>query len=337
METTKAEEYVMINKDPDAGTKYDFPRDSVGYGEQGLKCDWPGKKKIALSFVLNYEEGGERSLSLGDECPEWYMYTSCRDGPSIARDYDVETEYDYGSRCGVWRMIRLFKKHNLKLTAYAVGKAFECNPEAAKAFVRDGHEIASHAYRWIPYDDLSPEKEKGLILKQIDTLQKTTGLKTFGWYMGRLSAHSIALIVETYRELGLPLPYISDNYADDVPYWTDVPQEKSLPDSEKKGLLYVPYNLDCNDYRFLRPCGWRSEEDYYQHLVNSFDVLYGEGGKIMTVGLHCRIMGKPGYNRALERFIEYVEKKPDVWICTRSQIADWFKAKYPYKPGHKAD
>lgn len=336
MQATVAKAYTETNGDPNAGTKYDFKRDLVGYGEKSFDPKWPNNAKVAISFVLNYEEGGERSLAYGDEFGEYTLATPCREKPGINRNFEAESEYDYGARAGVWRVLRLFKEFNYHLTAYVVGKAFDMNPPVAKAFVRDGHEIASHAYRWIPYDTVTPEVEKGLIMKQIETLKKACGITTLGWYMGRLSAQSQALIIEAHKEVGLPLTYISDNYADDVPYWTDVPQEKNLPDSEKKGLLYVPYNFDCNDFRFLSPCGWRSEEDYYQHLCNYFDTIYAEGGKMMTVGLHCRIIGKPGTIRALARFLEYISKKTGVWVATRSEIANHFKGKFPYKPGQLA-
>ena len=334
MESTQAVPYrTEVNKDPNAGTKYDFKRDHIGYGEEGLNCEWPENKKIAISFVLNYEEGGERQLTIGDSTSEFSLFTGSVGKPQDFRAYDVESEYDYGSRAGVWRILRLFKKCGVPLTAYAVGRAFEANPEAAKAFVRDGHEIASHAYRWIPYQPVSPEEEKGLILQQLQTLKEMTGVENPGWYMGRLSPQSIGLITEVYREQGLELPFISDQYGDDVPFWTDIPAEKDLPDSEKKGLLYVPYSLDCNDYRFLNANGFRSDQAFLDHIMNAFEILYEEGGKMMTIGLHCRIIGKPGYFQSLKKFVEYVSSKPDVWVTTRTQIANHYKSKHPYVPG----
>ncbi|WEJ92939.1 hypothetical protein PSN45_000397 [Yamadazyma tenuis] len=303
-----------VNVDKNQGTKYDFKRDLIGYGRQGLDCQWPENRKVAVSFVLNYEEGAERSLSLGDETAEFSLSTPSKTGPLPNRAYDIETEYDYGSRAGVWRILRLFSKHENKITAYAVGKAFERNPDVANAFVRDGHEIASHAYRWIPYADVAPEVEKAYILKELEALKETTGEDAPGWYMGRLSPQSWALICEVYREMGKELPYISDYYGDDVPYWADIPAEQDLPDNEKKGLLLVPYSFDCNDYRFLNANGFRSIQGFYDHLKNAFDTLYAEGGKMMTVGLHCRIIGRPGYFQALKKFVEYVNSHEDVWI-----------------------
>lgn len=322
-----------VNIDKNANTKFDFSRNLLGYGEEGLDLQWPDNKKIAVSFVLNYEEGGERSLQYGDETSEFVLYTSSKPGPILQRAYEVESEYDYGSRVGVWRILKLFKKFGNRITAYAVGKAFETNPAVPEAFVRDGHEIASHAYRWIPYEDKSPELEKAYILKQLETLETLTGEKTPGWYMGRLSPQSMGLITEVYRELGKELPYMSDYYGDDVPVWVDVPAEKDLPDEEKKGLLFVPYSFDTNDYRFLTTNGFRAAEAFYEHMKNAFDTLYEEGGKMMTVGLHCRIIGRPGYFQALKKFVEYVNLHDDVWVCSRSDIATHFKSKYPYKPG----
>lgn len=333
METTTACEIpTEVNIDKNAGTKYDFKRDLYGYGEQGLNCEWPKGKKVAVSFVLNYEEGGERSLALGDETSEFTLYTSSKPGPMPNRAYEVESEYDYGARAGVWRILRLFKKFNNRITAYAVGRAFEANKSVAQAFVRDGHEIASHAYRWIPYDGVPPELEKAYILKQLECLKETTGVDNCGWYMGRLSPQTMGLIAETYREQGKELPYLSDYYGDDVPYWVDVPAEKELSDEEKKGMLLVPYSFDCNDYRFLNTNGFRSTQAFFDHLKNAFDTLYEEGGKMMTVGLHCRIIGRPGYFQALKKFVEYVNSHEDVWVCSRSDIADHFKSKFPYEP-----
>ncbi|ODV84151.1 carbohydrate esterase family 4 protein [[Candida] arabinofermentans NRRL YB-2248] len=333
MEATTAIEYPKeVNKDKNFGTKYEFPRDLVGYGEAGLDCNWPDEKKVAISFVLNYEEGGERSLTLGEDTTEFNLYTGSKGLPLPFRAIDVESEYDYGARAGVWRVLRLFKQYDMKLTAYAVGRALERNLEVAKAFVRDGHEIASHAYRWIPYADLKPEEEKAFILKQMKSLKETTGVENCGWYMGRPSSQTMGLLCETYKELGLQLPYFSDYYGDDVPRWVDVPAEKNLPSEEKEGMLLVPYSLDCNDYRFLNANGFRSEQAFLDHLINAFDTLYEEGGKMMTVGLHCRIIGKPGYYQALKKFVEYINRKPDIWVCTRAEIASHFKEKFPYQP-----
>lgn len=337
MQSTKALPYPdEVNIDKLQGTKYDFARDLIGYGEKSLDAKWPSGKKVAISFVLNYEEGGERSLSLGDDTQEFTLTTPSKGVPIPFRLFDLESEYDYGSRAGVWRIFRLFKKYNYPLTGYIVGKAAERNPEVMKAFLRDGHEIASHAYRWIPYAGLEPEVEKGYIIKQLQELKNITGEYPKGWYYGRLSTHALGLVTEVYRELGIPLEYISDYYGDDVPRWIEVPAEKDLPKEEKKGLLLVPYSYDCNDFRFLNPNGFRSDSAFLEHLINAFTTLYEEadecGAKMMTVGLHCRIIGKPGYFQSLKKFIEHISQFEDVWVCRRIDIANHFKETFPYSP-----
>ncbi|ODV84150.1 carbohydrate esterase family 4 protein [[Candida] arabinofermentans NRRL YB-2248] len=322
----------FFNNYPLKDTKYDFGRDLIGYGEDSMDPQWPNGAKIAVSFVLNYEEGAERSMTIGDAGTEHTMFTGLPGGALNYRAFEVESEYDYGSRSGVWRIARLFKKHNYPMSIWAVGHAFELNQPLVDALVRDGHEIASHAYRWIPYSEVTPEVEKAYIKKQLESIKKTSGVYPHGWYYGRQSTHSLALLYETYKECGVELKYVSDAYADDIPYWMDVPAEKSLPKEERKGMLMVPYSLDCNDYRLLNSNGFRSAGAFYEHLSNAFDVLYDEGGKMMTIALHCRIMGKPGYFRALQDFVEYISSKPDVWVPTRSEIADHFKSKFPYQP-----
>lgn len=322
----------FFNNYPLKDTKFDFDRNLIGYGEESLDPKWPENSKIAVSFVLNYEEGAERSLKLGDNTSEFTMFTGLSGGPPTYRAFEVESEYDYGSRAGVWRIMRLFKKHDMPLTIWAVGHAFEQHQALVDAMVRDGHEIASHAYRWIPYRETTPEVEKAFIKKQLATLKKTAGCYPAGWYYGRQSTHSLALLHEAYKEMDVKLNYVSDAYGDDIPYWMDVPAEKELPPEKRKGMLMVPYSLDCNDYRFLNPHGFRSPGQFFEHLKNAFDILYDEGGKMMTVALHCRIMGKPAYFKALKDFVEYISAKDEVWVPTRNQIANHFRENFPYSP-----
>ena len=257
-----------------------------------------------------------------------------------ARAVNVESVYEYGSRAGVWRIFNLFNKHNMKYTLYAVGQAIELNPEVAISSVKNGHDIASHAYRWIDYHDMPVEKEKELIHKEIDTITKITGSPPKGWYYGRLSQRSHALVFDVYKERGIPLVWESDSYADDVPYWIDVPAEKDLPDSEAKGMLMVPYSYDCNDYKFHIASGFNSPDEFFNYLKSAFDVLYEEGTagapKMMTIGLHCRIVGKPARFAALKRFVEYIEAREGVWVATRTQIAEHFREKFPYRRGQRA-
>ncbi|KAK6459504.1 possibe polysaccharide deacetylase [Scheffersomyces xylosifermentans] len=313
METTKAAPLPSgKNIDP---LQNDFEGDLVGNGEKSFDAKWPHGKKIAVSFVLNYEEGGERSLSLGDETHEFTLSTPSKGLKVPYRCLDIESEYDYGARVGVWRILRLFKEYGYPLTGYVVGKAAERNPDVMKAIIRDGHEIASHAY----------QVEKSYIINQLETIKKWTGEYPQGWYY----------VVEVYKELGVPLSYISDYYGDDIPRWIAVPAEKDLPAKEREGLLLVPYSYDCNHFRFLNPNGFRSNSAFLEHLISAFTTLHEEademGCKMMTVGLHCRIAGKPGYFQALKKFIEYINQFPDVWVCRRKDIADHFREN-PYSP-----
>ncbi|KAJ9137838.1 Glycoside hydrolase/deacetylase, partial [Coniochaeta hoffmannii] len=282
---------------------YGFDRDFKGYGEKGLKLQWPNNAKIAVSFVINYEEGGERSVLSGDGVSE----TNLRENPGSAprvneRNYNTESEYEYGSRAGWWRLFRLFQRYGMKFTLYAVAQAVEENPDVAKRCVEEGHDVASHAYRWLDYHDFSVEKEKDFIRKAITSLKKLTGYAPKGWYYGRPSPQSRVLVPQVYKEMGEELSWLSDTYADDVPYWTDLPSEKGDPAA--KGLLMLPYSYDCNDFKFHVTTGFSDPSGFLTHIRNAFDVLYEEGEegapKMMTIGLHCRIIGRPGRFKALQ-------------------------------------
>ncbi|OAA59182.1 Glycoside hydrolase/deacetylase, beta/alpha-barrel [Niveomyces insectorum RCEF 264] len=318
---------------------YDTSRDLVGYSKESLHPKWPNGAKIAISFVVNYEEGGENSVLYGDQGSEWIL----REGPGLVshigqRDPNAESEYEYGSRAGIWRLLRFFNAKNLKFTLYAVGKALEGNPRVGVECVEHGHEIAAHAYRWIDYTKIPLEEEKALIKQEILSLQQTCGVVPKGWYYGRPSRRSRILVWQVFRELGYPLLWNSDTYADDVPYWTDVPEEADDPNA--KGLLLLPYSFDNNDYKFTVPSGFNAPGGWLEHLKNTFDTLYQEGiegmPKMMTVGLHCRLAGRPGRFAALKSFVEYVQQHEGVWITTRTNIAEAFSKEYPYKKGHLA-
>ncbi|KAF2815269.1 polysaccharide deacetylase [Mytilinidion resinicola] len=320
---------------------YDYPRDFSGYGEAGLDPKWPNKAKIAVSFVINYEEGGERSVMSGDGMAEQNLRENPAGPPRInERNLNVESEYEYGSRAGFWRMFRMFNEYGMKFTLYAVAQAVEKQPEVARRCVEMGHDVASHAYRWIEYHDFSIEKEKEYIRKGIESLKALTGYAPRGWYYGCNSPHSRTLVPEVYEELGEELVWASDTYADDVPYWIDLPTEASKSDEEAKGCLMVPYSYDCNDFKFhVIGSGFADPDGFFAHLKNAFDVLYEEGEKgmpkRMTVGLHCRIAGRPGRFGALKQFVDYLNKK-GVWVATRTEIAEAFKKEYPYKRGKLA-
>ena len=255
------------------------------------------------------------------------------------RNLNVESEYEYGSRAGWWRLFRLFAEKKMKFTLYAVAQAVEKQPEVVKRCVDLGIDVASHAYRWIDYHDMSVEKEKDYIRKAITSLKSLSGYAPRGWYYGRNSPHSRTLVPQVYEEMGETLEWASDTYADDVPYWVDLPLERDSKDP--KGLLMVPYSYDCNDFKFhVLGSGFTDPTGFHDHLKNAFDVLYEEGEKgmpkMMTVGLHCRIIGRPGRFGALKKFVEYIEGKEGVWVATRSEIAEAFKKEYPYKKGSLA-
>ncbi|KAL2203375.1 polysaccharide deacetylase [Sarocladium strictum] len=314
---------------------YGFDRDFIGYGEEGINPGWPNDAKIAVSFVINYEEGGERSVVAGDGVSEDCLRENPI-GPAYKneRNYNIESEYEYGSRVGFWRLFRLFNKYAMKFTLYAVAQAVEKQPLVVKRCVEGGHDVASHAYRWVDYHDFPVDKEKEFIRKAITSLKSLSGYAPRGWYYGRPSPQSRALVPEVYKEMGEELVWYSDTYADEVPYWVDLPAEKAEPDA--KGLLMVPYQYDCNDFKFnVAGVAWTDPMGYFNQLKNAFDCLYEEGQegmpKMMTIGLHCRIIGRPGRMIALRDFVDYISKKEGVWVATRTEIAEAFKAKHPYK------
>ena len=299
-----------------------FPRDMVGYGANPPDPKWPGGARLALSFVLNYEEGGEYNVLLGDAHSESYLCEIVGMPPLEGmRNPFAEDIFEYGSRAGAWRVLRLFDERNLKFTVYGIGIALEMNPEIGKAFAQGGHEIASHGYRWINYAEMSEEDEREDIRKSIAAIEKTTGSRPVGNYTGRYSLNTRRLIAEEGGFL-----YDSDAYNDDLPYWMTV---------EGKPHLIVPYDLCNNDFKFSMSPGWMSGDDFFTYLKNSFDFLYKEGEKapkMMSVGLHGRFSGRPGRANALARFLDYVMEYKDVWVTRRRDIAEHWRKTHPYKP-----
>lgn len=320
---------------------YGFARDFKGYGEAGLPTlTWPNGAKIAVSFVINYEEGGEHSVLAGDGVSEAALRENPMSPAAVnERSYNAESEYEYGSRAGWWRLWRLFERYRMKFTLYAVAQAVEQHPEVVARCVERGHDVASHAYRWWDYHDVSVAQEKDLIRQAITSLKNLAGYAPRGWYYGRPSPHSRTLVPQVYREMGEELVWASDTYADDIPYWIDLPLERDEPNP--KGCLMVPYSYDCNDFKFhTAGSGFRDPQGFYDHLKNAFDVLYEEGEegapKMMTIGLHCRIIGRPGRFQALKDFVDYISKKEGVWVATRTEIAEAFREQFPYKKGQLA-
>jgi len=294
-------------------------RDFAGYGQNPPDPKWPKGARLALNFVLNYEEGGESSIQEGDAASEGFLHELVGATPELGkRNFNTESMFEYGSRAGFWRIHRLFTNMKLPLTVYAVGQALEKNPQAAKAMADAGWEVASHGYRWINYMDMPKEEEREQIKKSIHAIEITTGKRPVGWYTGRASENTRALVVEAGGFL-----YESDSYADDLPYWVDVNGTRHL---------ILPYTLDANDFKFLLVNGFMTSDEFFTYLKDSFDTLYAEGEvspKMMSVGLHARISGHPGRTAGIRRFMEYVSTFDDVWIATREEIALHWRKVHP--------
>lgn len=321
--------------------EYELPRNLEGYGESSFDPEWPNGARIAVSFILNYEEGAEHNILHGDDRSEAYIWE--KGGITTEKIGDrhlmSESEFEYGSRAGAWRILRLFKEFNYPMTLYAVAQAFAKNPSFAKACVRDNHEIANHGLRWVNWGDLSDEEQIQMIQKAVIMLREASGQTPVGAYIGRGNIKTPALVMEAHKRLGLPLLWESDCYSDDVPFWVDLPQEKSLPDEDKKGMLMIPYAYVTNDYKFVASSpgpGFPGAMVYEDYLKQEFDQLYREGGKIMNIPMHSRILGKPGRTNALRNFMQYISSKEGVWVCTRKDIATHFRSKFPYVPGKLA-
>ena len=286
----------------------DYPRDMIGYGETPPEANWPGGARLALSFVINYEEGGENNILHGDRASETFLSEIIGAKAYEARHMSMESMYEYGSRAGFWRLHRLFERYMLPVTVYGIAMAMERNPDVVAAMLKADWEIASHGYRWIDYQFVPEETEREHMAKAIDIHERLTGSKPLGWYTGRDSPNTRNLVLEHDHFL-----YDSDSYADDLPYWHQ---------HDRGHHLIIPYTLDNNDMRFAAPQGFNSGEQFYTYLKDSFDTLYEEGGRMMNVGLHCRVVGKPGRAASLARFLEYVSTKPDVWVARRMDIAN---------------
>ncbi|NJM97713.1 MAG: allantoinase PuuE [Phormidesmis sp. RL_2_1] len=288
-----------------------YPRDMVGYGQHPTHPHWPDEARLALQFVINYEEGGENCILHGDAASEAFLSEIIGATPLVGdRNLNMESIYEYGSRAGFWRLHRLFSQRQIPLTVYAVAMALQRNPEAAAAMVEAGWEIASHGYRWIDYQKVDESVEKLHIQKAIEIHTQITGSRPLGIYQGRNSPNTRRLIVEAGGFL-----YDADSYADDLPYWV---HDYGAPH------LVIPYTLDNNDMRFATNQGFNSGEQFFTYLRDAFDVLYAEGEihpKMMSVGLHCRLAGRPGRTAALAKFLDYVQNHPKVWICRRIDIA----------------
>ncbi len=296
-----------------------YPRDLVGYADNPPAARWPEDAKLALQFVLNYEEGGENCILHGDPASEAFLSEIVgADMRKGVRHMSMESIYEYGSRVGVWRILDLFSRYEIPLTVFAVGMAVERHPRLIENMVERGHEICSHGYRWIDYQYVDEDIERTHIQRAIDAIKKVTGERPFGWYTGRTSPNTRRLVVEESGFL-----YDADDYNDDLPWWDHRYGRKHL---------VVPYTLDNNDMRFVVPQGFNSGKQFYNYLKDAFDVLYTEGEhtpRMMSVGLHCRLIGRPGRIAALERFLQHVRKHTRVWYCRRIDIARHWHEYHP--------
>ncbi|MCW4355894.1 allantoinase PuuE [Hoyosella sp. YIM 151337] len=300
-----------------------YPRDLIGYGPHPPHPQWPGGAKIAVQFVLNYEEGGENCVLDGDAGSETFLSDIVPAQSFPDRHMSMESLYEYGSRAGVWRVLRMFERRGLPLTVFAVARALERNPEAAAAFGELGHEVASHGLRWISYQDSDIDAERQHMSEAVEIIKRLTGNAPLGWYTGRDSPNTRRLVVEHGGFV-----YDADSYADDLPYWVKVPVGEDYSNH-----LVVPYTLETNDMRFSSPAGFANGDEFFAHLRDAFDVLYREGAegapKMLSVGLHCRLVGRPSRAAALERFLEYVQDHADAWVARRIDIAEHWRRVHP--------
>jgi chitin deacetylase len=289
----------------------DYPRDLIGYGRNPPDPRWPGRARVAVQFVVNYEEGGENSILHGDRASEAFLSDVLGAQPWPGqRHMNVESMYEYGSRAGFWRLWRLFTQNKLPVTVFAVATAIARSPQIVAAMREANWEIASHGLKWIDYRDVPEADERAHMREAIRIHKDVTGERPLGWYTGRSSEQSLALVLEDGG-----FEYSSDSYADDLPYWVKGP---------KGPHVIVPYTLDVNDMRFVNPQGFAGSDDFFAYLRDAFDFLYAEGEtapKMMSVGLHCRLAGRPGRAAAVARFIDYIGRKDRVWVATRLDIA----------------
>jgi putative urate catabolism protein len=304
-----------------------YPRDLAGYGARPPHPRWPGGARIALQFVLNYEEGAENSVLHGDPASETFLSEIIGAAAFAGRHLSMESMYEYGARAGVWRVLRAFADRAMPLTIFGVAMALERNPAVVDAFLRAGHEIASHGYRWISYQDVDEDTEREHVERAVETITRLTGAPPAGWYTGRDSPRTRRLVVEHGGFV-----YDADSYADDLPYWTDVATRDGV-----RPHLVVPYTLDTNDMRFATPQGFNSGDQFHAYLRDAFDTLYAEGDprgldapKMLSIGLHCRIVGRPARLATLARSHHQLQQHQDVWVARRIDNARPVNAPPPH-------
>ena len=317
---------IAAHTPPDPG----YPRNLIGYGRTPPHPSWPNQARIALQFVLNYEEGSENCVLHGDAGSEQFLSEMAGPASFAARHLSMESIYEYGSRAGVWRLLREFEQRRLPLTIFGVSMALQRHPELTAAFKALGHEIACHGWRWISYQNVDEATEREHMQLGMAIIEQLTGERAWGWYTGRDSPNTQRLVADYGG-----FEYDSDYYGDDLPFW--MPVTKS--DGSVVQLLIVPYTLDTNDMRFASSQGFAQGEDFFTYLRDSFDVLYAEGDpgglnapKMLSIGMHCRLLGRPGRMKALQRFLDHVQSHAQVWICRRIDIARHWRGMFPASP-----
>ncbi len=301
-----------------------YPRDLIGYGRNPPHARWPGQARVALQFVLNIEEGGENCVLHGDAGSEQFLSELFNPAAYPARHLSMESIYEYGSRAGVWRILREFERRGLPLTVFGVGMALQRTPELARACVELGHEIACHGWRWIHYQNLDEATEREHMRRGMEAIEAVCGVRPLGWYTGRDSPNTRRLVADFGG-----FAYDSDYYGDDLPFWLQVRRT----DGSLGPHLVVPYTLDTNDMRFALPQGFAQAEDFHVYLRDSFDALYAEGEdrpSMLSIGMHARLLGRPGRIRALQRFLDHVQSHERVWIARRIDIARHWQAEHPF-------
>ena len=303
-----------------------YPRDLRGHGRNPPHPHWPGNARVAVQFVLNYEEGGENCVLHGDAGSEQFLSEMFNPPAFPARHLSMESLYEYGSRVGVWRLLREFERRGLPLTVFGVGMALERSPEVAAAFIELGHEVACHGWRWISYQGVDEATERAHLQAALQAFQRALGQRPAGWYTGRDSPATRRLVADAGG-----FEYDSDYYGDDLPFWLQVRKT----DGSLAPHLVVPYTLDANDMRFALPQGFSHGDAFFQYLRDAFDVHWAEGDErptMMSIGMHCRLLGRPGRLRALQRFLDHVQAHERVWITRRVDIARHWKQVHPFDP-----
>lgn len=304
----------------------DYPRDLAGYGRNPPFADWPGEARIAVQFVLNMEEGGENCVLHGDAGSEQFLSEIIGAAAYPARHMSMESIYEFGPRVGAWRILREFERRGLPLTVFGVAMAMARVPELTAACVELGHEIASHGWRWIHYQDMGIDEERRHLQRAVEIHTDLIGTPPLGWYTGRDSPNTRRLVVEHGGFL-----YDSDYYGDELPFWMEV----ETGGGQRQPHLVVPYTLDANDMRFASPQGFNTATQFFDYLRDSFDVLYAEGGdspRMLSIGMHARLLGRPGRFIALQRFLDHLSAHDKVWVCRRVDIAKHWRQHHPFVP-----